>query len=213
MTSPLPARLLFALLLGGAALQPCRAAEILRWQDADGKTHFGDRAPPGTRATPVAPKPVNQAMPVPTAPASAAPGTGAPGADMPPAAAKREACERARREVVVLATQRPIYRDESGELRVKRGPGRPDVYGGERRYLDDRARTEAQAAAEQAFARDCAAWPDLQNRQQAEADLFRQENCENARAALADANQRGFPAGDDPRPRFAREIEQWCSPP
>lgn len=213
MNSQWPTCLLLAVLLGSAALRPAFTAEILRWQDADGKTHFGDRAPPGARATPVAPQPVNAARPVPVAPASATPGATVPAADVPPAAPTREACERARREVVVLATQRPIYRDESGELRVKRGPGRPDVYGGERRYLDDHARSAAQAAAEQAFARDCAAWPDLQNRQQAEADLFRQENCENARAALADANQRGFPPGDDPRPRFAREIAQWCTSP
>ena len=203
----------FLLLLGGLAALPLAAAEILRWQDAEGKVHFGDRPPPpGVRAEAVVPKQTNQSLP----PSRAEP-TDPPAAPSPlPLTApvvERSQCERARREVVVLATQRPIYRDETGTLRVKRGPGRTDAYGGERRYLEDAERASELARAETAFARDCAAWPDLQDRRAGEEALFREENCAAARAALADANRPDAANPADLQARYQREVAQWCTPP
>ena len=207
MTNPF--RLTAILLLSSLVALPLAAGEILRWQDAEGKTHFGDRPPAGVKADVVVPKTSNQAH------ADGAPAPSDSEADRrPPPAIEpvpaRERCERARREVVVLATQRPVYRDEEGRLRVKRGAGRPDAYAGERQYLADQERTRELSRAEEMFTRDCAAWPELQDRERAEADLLREEQCELARAALADAKRKGLPPGDEAQVRAKREIAQWC---
>jgi hypothetical protein len=205
----IPLCLTALLLLGSLCALPLTAGEILRWQDAEGKTHFGDRPPAGVKADIVVPKISNLAHGErpPAESASETGGKAPPAVDPVPA---RERCEQARRDVVVLATQRPVYRDEEGRLRVKRGAGRPDAYTGERQYLADRERTQELSRAELMFTRDCAAWPELQDRAQAEADLLGEEQCELARAALAEAKRKGVPANEEAQVRARREIAQWC---
>lgn len=205
----IPFRLTAMLLLGSFLAPPLPAGEILRWQDAEGKTHFGDRPPAGVKADVVVPNASNLAHGArpPAESASTAGSKAPPAVDPVPA---RERCEQARRDVVVLATQRPVYRDEEGRLRVKRGAGRPDPYTGERQYLADRERTQELSRAEQVFTRDCAAWPELQDRARAEADLLGEEQCELARAALAEAKRKGVAANEEAQVRARREIAQWC---
>lgn len=205
------------------------AGETYKWVDESGQTHFSDRPPPGV---------VVEQIQIRPPPSSLSPEQAAERVDqlrMQQAAeaarrgeedkaeagaeaeaqvryARRERCDRARWALAALETQRPVYRDENGAYRVKRGPNEPDVYAGTREYLDDATRAREIARAQAVMTEDCAAFPDAQDKTLAEEELRLAEHCEAAQAELAALRRPEARAPADEIAHRQQFIEQNCWP-
>lgn len=103
--SPL-ARVLTALVLAGLALSA--SAQVYKWKDAKGVTHYGDAPPARVKATAVrtAPAPKAPAAPTGTPAAAAAPGG---------AGAQSAQCTTARKNLGLLQGSAPVGVDANGD--------------------------------------------------------------------------------------------------
>lgn len=111
------ARTLATLLAGGLALLGVTAdaaAEVYKWVDAEGRTHYSATPPPGTAAQPVeirtappAPPSAPPAAGTPPAPPGGQP-AGAGGGPRPPDASRAEACATARHNLELLEKDGPV---------------------------------------------------------------------------------------------------------
>lgn len=172
-------------------------AEIYRWQDAEGGTHFGDSPPADVRAEPltVLPQPSDltpeQATPrlrdEEAASSEADEATEAEAATQArqafqDRAAALDRCEHAKWALVALDSGRPVYRDEQGMYRAKPPPGQGDAYTGERTYLDGAARDAEIDRQQELIATHCETPPTPAALRQTAEAIRMAETCEKAAA-------------------------------
>lgn len=201
--------MLLVLVSGG---KPARADEIWRWQDASGGTHFGATPPPGVKATLVAPGPTNRAQPQATPAAPTSPGPAKPKKPTEDTSIEaRNACDDARFSLAVLGESRPVYRDDQGALRVKRPPRQGDPYEGTRQYLSDEERASETARYREQMEHACAGFPDLQDPQKTQEELYRAENCELAKAELSRLSNPELNAAETDLQSAQQQYQRWCT--
>lgn len=204
-------------------------AEVYRWTDADGQLQYGDVPPPGVKAERVG-RPVDPGL----SPEAAQERLNQIRLDDAGRDAEREArararaksdaaaaaarAERARRcqaawdALAALESQRPVYRDEEGGLRLKRGQGWPDTYSGERQYLDDATRASETARYRAEAQQNCEPDADAQAAlQSADEGRRRQERCDAAQADLAALRRPEAHAAQRDLERQVERVEEECS--
>lgn len=190
-------------------------AEIYRWRDADGGTHFGDTPPHEVRAellkvypqasklTPEQAKQEVQRLRDVEAghreadqAKKAAAGAQAK-KNLLESAARLERCEQAKWALSALESGRPVYRDERGMFRIKRPPGQGDAYSGLRDYLDDGARNVEISRQRTLMTKHCDGSPTASDMRDTEDAIRMAEQCEKAAADLKVMSQPESGAADE----------------
>jgi hypothetical protein len=200
-------------------------AQAYKWQDAEGKVHYGDRPPPGAAADPVrtqriTPEQARQGEELRQRmleragrdardrAAENAERAAALAAQHEQDAAAAPACLDARKKLDVLEEARPVYRTPAGALRVKY-PG--DAYDGERVYLDDAERAQEIAAVEQQIADTCNPRNDP-GQALARQEQIRGERCEAEREKLRLLSRQGSHAVDSEIDAAKAQASYYCGP-
>lgn len=211
-------------LLALAASSECHA-QAYKWQDADGKVHYGDRPPPGVAADPVrtqriTPEQAQQGEALrqrmlERAGQDARERATENAGRAAEAAAQREqdvatapACLEARKKLDILHEAKPVYRTASGALRVKY-PG--DAYDGERLYLDDAERAQEIASVNQVIANMCNPRNDP-GQAYARDEQIRSERCDAEREKLRLLSRPDAHSADSEIEASEARVRYYCGP-
>ncbi len=196
-------------------------ADMYKWVDEEGQTHYGDKPPAGTKSETLRPPPpvsseeaakqrerLEQAEREMEARMDERRSKAAvKKAEKLERASIREQCLALRRELDVLDSGHPVYRDEKGSFRVQ---WLNDPYRGERRYLDEDERSEEIERVRGEITADCGDPDDSKARRLARVQQIRAERCEAARADLEHLMQRQVKVADDTLEAQRHLVTEYC---
>jgi hypothetical protein len=122
--------------------------------------------------------------------------------------AKQEKCFDARKQLVVLQMQMPVYRDMDGNIRAA---WKYDTYKGEREYLDDAARTAEIANTKKLITTLCQHPDDTVARANARKQWLRSERCAAARSDLEALQRPQSKSSDQAIEDKRQEVDRYCN--
>jgi len=214
-------RLIAAITILAIVLSAALFADMYKWIDEEGQTHYSDKPAAGTKSETLRPPP----------PVSSE-----------EAAKQRERLEQAEREMEMRMDERrskaaakqgekrerasikeqclawrgdlekfdfgmPIYRDEQGRFRLH---WRYDPYQGERQFLDDEEWDAEIAGLRDAISTHCGDPDDPKARRLARSQVSRAARCEAARADLEQLVRREVKVADDTLEDHRRFVAEIC---
>ena len=188
-------RLIAAITILAIVLSAALFADMYKWVDEEGQTHYGDKPPASTKSETLRPPPPvsreeaakqrerleKAEREMETRMDERRSKAAVKKAEKLERASIKEQCLALRRELDVLDSGHPVYRDEKGSFRVQ---WLNDPYRGERRYLDEDERSEEIERVHGEITADCGDPDDPKARRLARAQQIRAERCEAARADL-----------------------------
>jgi len=121
--------------------------------------------------------------------------------------AKQQQCHEARKQLVILQTQIPVYRDTEGRIRAA---WMYDTYKGEREYLDDAARAAEIKSTKKLIAANCQNADDREAQAQARKRWIRSERCAAARSQLQAMKRPQAKSTDQAIEDKQREVDLYC---
>jgi hypothetical protein len=121
--------------------------------------------------------------------------------------AKQQQCFDARKQLVVLQTQMPVYRDSDGQIRAA---WKYDTYIGEREYLDAAARAKEVANTNQLISTLCQRPDDAAERAIARKQWLRSERCAAARSQLEILYRSQAKSAEQAIEDKLQEIDHYC---
>jgi Domain of unknown function (DUF4124) len=200
------------------------AQEIYRWVDAEGRVHYGDQRPPDSQAERVqvdTNEPSNaaasgaelmrllerneaavekRAQDRRERDATAETRNTAQGAEL-------QSCREARRNLVVLEWQWPVYRDEQEQVRLQWAG---DTYAGAREYLDDETRAAEITRTKAEIRAKCADPDSTEEQELARELLILTEVCAAERADLYRLEQPEQRTPESDLSRKRDEVREYC---
>ncbi len=202
-------------------LSAALSADVYKWVDEEGQVHYGDE-PPASAETETVPSPppvdreeaarrrdrLEQAvkeMEVRIEERRAK--VAKKEVERQKRSGVRQRCLGLRRELDVLDSGMPAYRDDKGRFRVD---WRYDPYQGERQYLDDDERGVEIERVRGEITEHCGDPDDPEARRLAREQQIRAEHCEMARANLKFLMQRRVRASDDKIEAQRHLVAEYC---
>lgn len=214
--------ILVAIFIIGIVLSPVLSAQLYKWVDEKGQVHYGDKPPADAKSETLRPPP-----PV---------GSGEEAAQqhkrleqavremesreeerrkeaLDRKAAKvarkdsKNLCLALRRELDVLDSGLPVYRDEIGQFRVQ---WKSDPYQGERRYLQENEKRIEIERVRSEIAVDCGNPDDPKARRLAREQQVSAEQCEARKADLEQLRRPQSKASDDKIEAQRRLVAAVC---
>ena len=120
---------------------------------------------------------------------------------------KQRQCFDARKQLVVLQTQMPVYRDTDGQIRAA---WKYDTYQGEREYFDAAARAAEVANTKKLIETICQRPDDATARANARKQWIRSERCAAARSELEAVQRPQAKSSDQAIEDRRREVDKYC---
>lgn len=218
MLSP---KLIAAVITIGIGFSAALSADVYKWVDAEGRVHYGDKPPAGTKSETLRPPPpvsseeaakqrerLDQAeREMETRMDERRSKAAMKKAEKLERASIKEQCLALRRELDVLNSRHPVYRDEKDSFRVQ---WLSDPYGGERRYLDEDERSEEIERVRGEITADCGDPDDPKARFLARVQQIRAERCEAERADLELLMKPRARVADDTLEAQRRTVMHYC---
>lgn len=203
------------------------APAIYKWVDEEGRVHYSDQPPPDveTETVETEPAPAGAAREAVEARTRAfeearkerAQRTAERDAKAASEAARRSEdearaarCAAAREQLIILQEQRPVYRDESGNLRVQARRGVFDGYEGQRDYLEDAEREALLARARDEVEMYCVEPDSVEQEAMAREQWLRSQQCATARAELAWLEEPRLRTPESELKNKRAEVRRYC---
>jgi hypothetical protein len=120
---------------------------------------------------------------------------------------KQQQCFDARKQLVVLQTQMPVYRDTDGQIRAA---WKYDIYKGEREYFDAAARAAEVANTKKLISEICQRPDDAAARANARKQWLRSERCTAARSQLEALQRPQAKSSNQAIEDMRREVDKYC---
>lgn len=121
--------------------------------------------------------------------------------------AKQEKCFEARKQLVVLQMQMPVYRDTDGQIRAA---WKYDTYKGQREYFDADTRAAAVENTEKLITTLCQHPDDTVARANARKQWLRSERCAAARSDLEALQRPQSKSSEQAIEGKRREVDRYC---
>ena len=197
------------------------SGEIYRWVDEDGNIHYGDNRPADVESDEVVIAPGNRAgdrRPVQTSRSVRSrvkssvsdSAVDASHERLDRGASSEESCEDAKEQLKILQVALPTYRDDTGRFHNS-ASWILDQYEGERKYLDDAARSREVGIIRGRIEGSCKDSNKSNSKQNAETEWHRTQNCKIARAELALLSDPGSRAASQEIRDKQNEVIQFCT--
>jgi len=214
-------RLIVAIASLAIVLSAALFADMYKWVDEEGQTHYGDKPPAGTKFETLRSLPpvssekaakqrerLEQAeREMETRMDERRSKAVAKKAEEQERASIMEQCLAWRRDVEKFDFGMPIYRDEQGRFRLH---WRYDPYQGERLFLDDEEWDTEIAGLRDAISTHCGDPDDPKARRLARSQVSRVARCEAARADLEQLMRREVKVADDTLEAHRRFVKEIC---
>jgi len=120
---------------------------------------------------------------------------------------KQQQCLDARKQLAVLQTQIPVYRDTEGRIRAA---WMYDTYKGEREYLDDAVRAAEINSTKKLITANCHNPDDREAQVQARKQWIRSERCAASRSQLQAMRRPQAKSTDQAIQDKQREVDLYC---